>query len=86
MYLFGIWCNILSSGPPVTMVHLFDYPFEKDDNKIEDVFKDFGDVKWVKYQSYVSSLSIFTGTQLISIALNQGVSPPRFVTVDGYHC
>ena len=38
LYLCGLWCNILGFGPPTTMVHLFDYPFEEDDKKIEDVF------------------------------------------------
>ena len=27
--LFGLWCPILGGGPPVTIVHVFDYPFEK---------------------------------------------------------
>ena len=27
--LFGLWCPILGGGPPVTIVHIFDYPFEE---------------------------------------------------------
>ena len=42
LYLCGLWCKILGGGPPTTMVHLFDYPSEEDDKKIEDVFGDFG--------------------------------------------
>ena len=86
LYLFGMWCNILGGGPPVTIIHLFDYPFEEEDSAIEEVFSDFGEVKRVKHQSYIASPGIFTGTRLISIVLRQGVNPPRFVTVNGYHC
>ena len=53
---------------------------------MEDVFRDFGEVKRVKHQSHVSSPGIFTGTRLASIVLNAGVNLPRSITVDGYLC
>ena len=86
LYLCGLWCKILGGGPPTTMVHLFDYPFEEGNEQIEVVFGDFGEVKRVKQQSFVSDPGIFTGTRLVSIVLNSGVTLPRSITVDGYLC
>ena len=40
--LFGLWCPILGGGPPVTIVHVFDYPFEEDNSFVSAIFKDFG--------------------------------------------
>ena len=35
--LFGLWCPILGGGPPVTMVHVFDYPYEEDNSHVSSV-------------------------------------------------
>ena len=48
LYLFGLWCNILGGGPPVTVVNLFDYPYEEDDQIVEDTMDTFGVVKRIK--------------------------------------
>ena len=82
--LFGLYCRILGGGPPITIVHLFDYPFEEEDNFVRDLFKDFGDVKGVKRQTYLFDKSIYTGTRLVSLVLKG--SPPRSLTVNGYLC
>ena len=29
IHLFGLCCRILGGGPPLTIVHVFDYPFEE---------------------------------------------------------
>ena len=50
--LFGLWCPILGGGPPVTIVHIFDYPFEEGDEALKDVFSNFGEVKRIKKQTY----------------------------------
>ena len=72
--LFGLWCPILGGGPPVTIVHVFDYPFEEDNSFVSSIFKDFGEVKKVKNQTYLANTSIYTGTRLVSIVLKG--SPP----------
>ena len=46
--LFGLWCPILGGGPPVMIVHVFDYPYEEDNSYISSIFEDFGDVKRLK--------------------------------------
>ena len=28
--LFGLWCR-MDGGPPATIIHLFDYPYEEDE-------------------------------------------------------
>ena len=82
--LFGLWCPILGGGPPLTTLHIFDYTFEEDDSDIKRVRSDFGEVKNVKKQKYISDPNIFTGTRLVSVALSS--SPPRFLTIGGYQC
>ena len=86
VYVFGMWCPILGGGPPVTVVNLFDYPFEGEDIKIEGVLCAFGEVKRIRHQSYVSNTEIFTGTRLVSLVLKAGVTLPRYITIDGYNC
>ena len=82
--LFGLYCKILGGGPPITMVHVFDYPYEEEDDFLVDVFRDFGQVKGVKKQTYLFDKSIYTGTRLVSLVLKG--SPPRSLTINGYLC
>lgn len=82
--LFGLWCPILGGGPPVTIVHVFDYPFEEDNSFVSSIFGDFGDVKKVKNQTSLANTSIYTGTRLVSIVLKD--SPPRSLMINGYFC
>lgn len=81
--LFGEDFRIQSGGPPVTMVHVFDYPFEEGNRAIQRVFADFGEVLQIKDQTYLDS-SVYTGTRLVSIKLD-GI-PPRSLTINGYLC
>lgn len=60
--LFGMWCPILGGGAPLTTLHIFDYPYVEDDGDITCVCSDFGEVKSVKKQKYISDPNIFTGT------------------------
>lgn len=82
--LFGIYCKILGGGPPITMVHVFDYLFEETDDAIKLVFSDFGNVKAVKTQTYLFDKNIFTGTRLVSLVLRD--TPPRSLSINGYTC
>lgn len=82
--LFGLWCPILGGGPPVTIVHVFEYPFEEDNAHVSSVFEDFGEVKTVKNQTYLSNSNIFTGTCLVFMVLNSTL--PRQLTINGYLC
>lgn len=86
LYIFGLWCNILGGGPPVTVVNLFDYPFEGEDAVLEDTLSAFGEIKRIKHQSFVSDSEIFTGTRLVSMVLNPGCTLPRFITINGCIC
>ena len=47
-HVFGLWCFILGGGPPITRVHLFDFPFEEDDRSLEVASEAYGAVKSVK--------------------------------------
>ena len=83
-HLFGLWCSILGGGPPVTRVHVFDFPFEEDDRALEDAFGDFGAVKSVKKQTFLSNPDIFNGTRLVDVVLAGVLS--RSLMIQGYSC
>ena len=61
--LFGIWCR-MDGGPPTTIVHLFDFPHEVDEEGIAALFSEYGLVKDVHRQRYTSRPGVFTGTRL----------------------
>ena len=82
--LFGLWCRILGGGPPLTILHVFDYPFEESDALVSDAFNDFGDVKRVKDQLSITDPEVFTGTRLVSMVLK--TNPPRSLLIGGYLC
>ena len=82
--LFGLYCKILGDGPPITIVHVFDYPFQEDDFCLKTVFSDFGEVKSIKRQTYLFDKSIYTGTRLVSLVPK--ASPPPSLTINGYIC
>ena len=81
--LFGLWCR-MDGGPPATIIHLFDYPYEEDEELVKDFFSQFGFVKSVRSQKYLSKPDIYTGTRLIDLVLNS--TPPRTVLIGGYMC
>ena len=79
-YLFGLRCSIFGGGPPITRLHVFDFPFEEDDRSLEVTFEAYGAVKSVKKQTFLSNKNIFNGTRLVDAALS--VVLPRFLMVD----
>ena len=80
--LFGLWCKV-DGGPPSSILHLFDYPFEASDDHVKDTFSSYGLVRKVRGQKYLGS-EIFTGTRLIDLVTSR--PPPCFVIVDGFTC
>ena len=81
--LFGIWCRI-DGGPPVTIIHLFDFPHEEDDEVVAELFGTYGLVRGVRRQRYTSRPDIFTGTRLIDVVMER--APPRMVSINGFIC
>lgn len=69
---------------PVTIAHLFDYPFESDDSFVSKVFAGYGEVKNIRKQKYLSDDAVYTGTRLVSFIMKH--TPPRIVTVNGILC
>ena len=43
--IFGINCVVQGGGPPLTMVHIFDYPAEFSDDPVKQVLSGFGEVR-----------------------------------------
>ena len=83
VYLFGMWMSI-SGGPPVTIVHLFDYPYEEDDEPVVQFFSAYGRVKDVREQRYISKPDIYTGTRLVDLVFAS--PPPRIAQIGTYQC
>ena len=81
--LFGQYCRI-DGGPPSTIIHLFDYPFEDDHEAVMNFFSAYGIVKFARHQKYLSRADIFSGTRLIHVALHR--PPPRIVNINGFTC
>lgn len=81
--LFGIWCR-MDGGPPTTIVHLFDFPHEVDEGAIATLFSEYGLVKDVRRQRYISRPEVFTGTRLVDLVVDR--TPPRLVCIQGAVC
>lgn len=84
VHLFGFSCKIIGGGPPVTIIHVFDYPFEEEDSHIESAMADYGFVEHVKKQTCFSKPSVYTGTRLVF--MNLDFTPPRYLIVRGIPC
>ena len=78
--LFGLWCR-MDRGPPTTIVHLFDYPYEDPAEDIFTLFEDYGVVKGVRHQKHLRNGDIATGTRLIDIVYSQ--TPLRVAVING---
>ena len=83
MPLFDMWCR-MDGGPPATIVHLFDYPYEDPAEDISAFFADFGVVKGVRHQKYLRNGDIATGTRLVDIVLSETL--PRLAIINGSTC
>ena len=70
IHLFGIWIR-MDGGLPSTIVHLFDYPFEDDHDEVKAFFSNYGLVKSICLQKYLSHSDIYTRTHLIDVVLNE---------------
>ena len=79
---FGINCVVQGGGPPLTMVHIFDYPAEFSDDPVKQVLSGFGEVRNVLNARNISADLV--GTRLVLMAFC--VIPPRLVNIDGYFC
>lgn len=81
--LFDMWCR-MDGGPPTTILHLFDYPYEEPAEEISSFFSDCGVVKSVRDQRYLNNNDIATGTRLVDIVLSK--PPPRVALINGFPC
>lgn len=59
----SLWLK-MDGGPPVTIAHLFGYPFEEDDEgAITEFFSQYGHVYGVRQQTYINYDQVYTGTR-----------------------
>lgn len=82
--LFGIWCR-MDGGPPVTIIHLFDFPFEGSGyDAIKEFFSQYGQVRDVRLQRYLRRSNIYSGTHLVDVVFDR--FPPRLVSINTHVC
>lgn len=82
--LFGLWCR-MDGGPPVTIIHLFDFRFEGSGyDAIKEFFGKYGQVRDVRLQRYLRHSNIYTGTRLVDVVLDK--FPPRLVSINTHVC
>ena len=82
--LFGLWFR-MDGGPLVTIVLLFDFPFEAAGYEaIKEFFGQYGQVRDVRHQHYLRHANIFTGTRLVDVVLDK--FPPRLVSRNTHIC
>ena len=79
--LFGIWCRI-DGGPPITIIHLFNFPPEEDDEVVAELSGTYGVVRGARWQRYTSCPDIFTGNRLIDVVMER--TAPRMVSINGF--
>lgn len=74
----------MDGGPPITIIHLFYYPFEDyDEGAILEFFEYYGQVRKVRQQKYIGH-DVYTGTRLVAVALRK--TQPRIVSINAYPC
>lgn len=82
--LFGLWCR-MDGGPAVTIIHLFDFPFEcSGHDVIKEFFGKYGQVRDVRHQRYLRHSNVFTGTRLVDVVLDK--FPPCLVSMNTHVC
>lgn len=75
----------MDGGPPVTIVHLFDFPFEGSGYEaIKEFFGRYRQVRDVRHQRYLHHSNIFTGTRLVDVVLDK--FPPCLVSTNTHIC
>lgn len=65
-------------------MHIFDFPFEGSDQTIVDALRDFGAIKGIRRQKYISKPNVFNSTRMVTMIIKD--NPPRFLEIDGYRC
>ena len=73
-HIFGMWVKIEGGGPPLTNVHIFDYPFEGDEAPVVAALPPHGEVKDMRKQRYSFNPDLFSETRIVRMAL-QGTPP-----------
>lgn len=75
----------MDGGPLVTIVHLFDFPFEGSGYEaIKEFFGRYRQVRDVRHQCYLHHSNIFTGTRLVDVVLDK--FPPCLVSTNTHIC
>ena len=68
-HIFGMWVRIEGGGPPLTNVHIFDYPFEGEKAPVAAALAPHGEVKEVRQQRYSFDPALYSGTRIVRMVL-----------------
>ena len=75
---------MIHPAPLGERVVVYHYPYENDDSQVERALSQFGLVKDVSYQSWVSLKGVHTGTQIVR--MDRKTRIPRSIMIDGFRC
>ena len=73
---------MIHPAPLGERVVVYHYPYENDDSQVEWALSQFGLVKDVSYQSWVSLKGVHTGTRIV----DRKTRIPRSIMIDGFRC
>ena len=80
----GVKCQVIRPALPGDRVLVYHYPYENDDRQVERALSQFGLVKDVSYQSWVSFKDVHTGTRVVR--MDRTTRIPRSIMIDGFRC
>ena len=80
----GVKCQVIHPAPLGERVVVYHYPYENDDSQVERALSQFGLVKDVSYQSWVSLNGVHTGTRIVR--MDRTTRIPRSIMIGGFRC
>ena len=76
--------QVIHPAPLGERVVVYHYPYENDDSQVERALSQFGLVKDVSYQSWVSLKGVHTGTRIVR--MDRKTRIPQSIMIDGFRC
>lgn len=83
----GVVCEVIVPPPPPvpwSMVVIYNYPYEYNNDDIENALKFFGEVGEIRYQQWSNLPGVSTATRLVRMKREKDI--PRFMQIGRFRC